>query len=153
MKPIPERIVKRFWSRVRVLVPDECWPWIGHSVGYIPDPNKRGGIAWMEGGGKRQYLAHVLSWMLEHGKEVPERLMIRHLCHQPSCCNPKHLAIGEFCDNVADNFDAGKHWGRSGPDKTAVETIKELHEQGFSVTQIAEKIGWSRSTVWRHLNR
>jgi hypothetical protein len=153
MKTVPNRIVSRFWNRVKVLGPDECWPWIGKSATYEPDPNKRGGIAWMEAGEKRQYLAHVLSWMIEHDQAVPEGLMVRHLCHSPSCCNPKHLKVGTFGDNVQDNIDAGKHWGKPGPKNDAVDEMHMLRDSGFSITQIAEQVGWSRSAVWRHLNK
>lgn len=51
--------------------------------------------------GKTKYFTkHRIAYWEEHG-EYPE--LVRHLCHNPKCCNPKHLAKGNHRDNALDN--------------------------------------------------
>lgn len=78
---ISEKDLERFWSKVKIGEPDECWEWMAckNSRGY-------GNIYWQ---GKSQ-LAHRVS-MLIAGEVLCSRKEVAHLCHNPSCCNPEHL--------------------------------------------------------------
>lgn len=93
-------IEDRFWPKVDVRGPDECWPWLASKVaGYgriLAGPRL---------GGARIWPAHRVSFALAHGASalVPD-LEIDHACHtsDPSCVrgagcphracvNPAHL--------------------------------------------------------------
>lgn len=51
--------------------------------------------------------AHRLSWEINLGA-IPKGMMIRHLCHNPLCCNPTHLLPGTAKDNHSDMQKAGR---------------------------------------------
>jgi hypothetical protein len=55
--------------------------------------------------GKRVY-SHRATYILTHG-EIPDGLLVRHLCNNPACCNPAHLALGTDWDNMHDKMRAG----------------------------------------------
>lgn len=78
-------------SRVNMNQGTGCWEWnLSHnpSTGY-------GQI------GKKPYTVHKLAFILYNGRE-PEGIL-RHLCHNKSCCNPNHLAEGNHKDNYEDS--------------------------------------------------
>jgi len=87
-----------FWSRVDKRGPDECWPWTGcrGNFGY--------GVIGVEG--ERLY-SHRVTYILAYG-EIPDGLLVRHLCNNPACCNPTHLALGTDQDNMNDKVRAGR---------------------------------------------
>ena len=37
--------------------------------------------------------------------EIPKGFVIRHICHNPKCCNPDHLAVGTSRDNYFDSIE------------------------------------------------
>lgn len=76
-----QRRIERFWRRVQVGAPDDCWP----ITGYI---GKGGyGSAQMDG---RRTTAHRAAYVLTNGP-VDDTLEIDHLCKNRRCCNPRHL--------------------------------------------------------------
>ena len=77
-----------------------CWPWIGtlnFRTGY--------GVI-MENSTLR--FAHRIAWELATGIQPPKgrkgsaRLVVMHLCDNPRCCNPDHLALGTQAANLLD---------------------------------------------------
>lgn len=96
MAEIPERVRKRFWSRVAVLSEAECWPWrlsLG-SHGY-------GQVGWWDGDHSVMVLAHRVAWELTVGS-IPDELTIDHVCRNRRCCNPSQLRLLTLSENVAD---------------------------------------------------
>ena len=97
MTEIPERVRKRFWSRVAVRSEAECWPFrlsVG-SHGY-------GQIGWQEEDHNVMVLAHRVAWELTVGP-IPDGLTIDHLCRNQRCCNPSHLRLLTHQANCANN--------------------------------------------------
>jgi len=76
-----QKDIDRFWSRVKIGEPDECWPWLG-----TPSGNGYGRI----GFGKKMFTAHCVAYELLVG-QIPEGLTLDHTCRNRICCNPKHL--------------------------------------------------------------
>ena len=97
----------RFWDRVDVGEPDECWPWTGWTYpsgyGRIKDEGK-------------QVLAH--RWSYEHAVgPIAAGLVIDHTCHNAAaaagecdggdscphrrCVNPAHLKMVTHAENLA----------------------------------------------------
>ena len=74
-------VSERFWSKVSIGAPDECWEWQPKLmvIGY--------GCISVNG---KQTLAHRLSYELSVGP-IPEGLQIDHLCRNRACQNPNHL--------------------------------------------------------------
>ncbi len=73
-----------WWTRVAVGSPDECWEWklsIG-SHGY--------GQTW---DGQSVTTAQRVAWVLAHNQQIPGDLVVDHMCHNRTCCNPSHLRL------------------------------------------------------------
>ena len=72
----------RFWPKVDKS--EGCWNWTaaGNGTGY--------GVFW---DGKKNVLAHRFSYEMHAESEIPEGLVIDHLCRNRSCIRPDHLEV------------------------------------------------------------
>jgi hypothetical protein len=74
---------ERFWAKVdKSAGPDGCWPWTGarQDKGYgLFSPTH-----------SRQVGAHRVAYELTTG-QIPDGMVIDHLCRNPPCVNPAHL--------------------------------------------------------------
>ncbi len=86
---------QRFWSKVDICGPDECWPWLGYKDSY--------------GYGRlgSKLTTHVL-WFLRHGEWPSKGRTANHHCDNPSCINPKHLYLGTQKSNTRDREQRGR---------------------------------------------
>lgn len=95
----PASVVRRFWSKVAIGEPSECWEWLGaKSRGYGLLSSKQG---------EAPFKAHRLAYELFVGT-ISSGQVVRHKCDNPSCCNPFHLDIGTHRDNVMDRVRRGR---------------------------------------------
>lgn len=80
---------ERFWERVDRLSDNECWVWTGarNRAGYgrLPAPRP-------ETGDWTSRYAHRISYEIHRG-EIPDGLVLDHLCRNPPCVNPAHLEV------------------------------------------------------------
>ena len=91
-------LLERFWSKVDVRGPGECWLWTAgttHGYGHL----KLGG---------RHVGAHRVMWLLVHGEELESDQYVCHTCDNPPCCNPAHLFLGDALINVQDMMAKGR---------------------------------------------
>ncbi len=88
-------VLDRFWAKVEVRGPDECWPW----TAYVDEAGNGYGQFW---NGSALVKAHRFSYEVFTGAPIPRGLVIDHICHNDSgctdvpclhrkCCNPRHL--------------------------------------------------------------
>ena len=55
---------------------------------------------------KHERLFRVL-YELKYG-EIPKKMVLRHKCDNPRCCNTEHLELGTQKDNVRDMIERGR---------------------------------------------
>lgn len=82
-------IESRFWPKVQPAEALECWLWIGsrNAAGY--------GQIHLDGMPRK---AHRIAWVLLRG-EIPDGLIIDHLCRVRACVNPWHMELVTQTEN------------------------------------------------------
>lgn len=93
---------ERFWSKVDISDPSQCWAWKGSTKGTT-------GYGYLKFQGRRRG-AHVVSWMIQNGRDTS--LLILHSCDNRWCVNPSHLREGTHKENTQDMMQRGRHWSQ-----------------------------------------
>lgn len=102
-------LTDRFWEKVdRYSDPDGCWLWKGAL--------NTGGYGMIGHYRKPMITAHRLSWELENG-DIPNGLLILHMCDVKNCVNPRHLRLGTQAENIRDAVTKGRFRPRGKPCK------------------------------------
>lgn len=101
------RTTSRFWSKVDIQEPDDCWKWTGTKL--LPNDCGQvyGSFCVTDVDRRVTYRAHRFSYVLAHG-EIPEDHLIMHTCDTPLCVNPAHLMVGTHLTNAQDREAKGR---------------------------------------------
>lgn len=137
----------RFWSKVDVLAPEQCWEWQGslHTSGY-----GRFKIASYE-----TAMASRVSLVIHTGSDELDLLAL-HTCDNPKCCNPHHLYWGTHQQNMHDKIRRGRSYSgdQSGVNNGAaklsseqVAIIVQRLQEGWNNKQIANDLPVTHSMV------
>ena len=85
----------RFWSKVIRGEKNECWYWCAAATnGY-----GRMFLGRDAAGFSSHEYAHRFSWMIYHGKTIPEGMQVDHTCCNRACVNPAHLELVSGTEN------------------------------------------------------
>jgi len=153
-------LAERFWEKVDVKEPNECWPWSGgktlkgYGVFYITE--------WKHAG-----LAHRVAYELHHDVKLPrgKTTHVLHTCDNPGCTNPNHLRFDTCGANMRDAFLKGRKRRDIIPDNRGIrhyaavltdELVVKLRKQfanGKPMKQIKQETGLSYGALGRMLHR
>lgn len=95
------KLAERMERLVRVNPNTGCWEWTRkvNADGYGYGLYHQG----------QQVRAHRVAFLVSMGDLPPPANPIRHLCDNPACCRPDHLAVGTALENAVDRQRAGRH--------------------------------------------
>ncbi len=133
-------VVARFWSKVEVGRPTECWEWKARAranYGYgafNPRP------------GTPHVRAHRFAYALVNGEPGTQEV-VRHICDNPPCCNPDHLVAGSQAQNVSDMHERGRRKYSSRLTHDQIREIIARSRAGERQANIARRFGISASYV------
>jgi len=148
---------ERFWAKVDVRGPGECWPWTGAktTAGY--------GSLLVSLGPKRNGYAHRVSWELHYGP-IPDGQHVCHVCDHPACVNPSHLFLGDAAANMQDKAVKGRAprgVGIKNHKLTEAQVCEIRDRMHISQCEFARLFGVDQSTIsyiragktWKHIGR
>lgn len=93
---------------------------------------------------KKYWTTHRYVYNKTYG-EIPNGLVIRHLCHNTKCCNPEHLAIGTQRDNWYDSEELYR--------KSHINNSKRYiinNKEYLSCYIVRRELGLSLSTIFKY---
>lgn len=111
-------LAARFWAKVDVRGPDECWLWKRCIAGGYG----RFGIGSRSDGTRKSERASRVALTLHLGRELSAGMLACHRCDNPECCNPAHLFEGTVQDNAQDCAAKGRTNKPSGEDHWTFRT-------------------------------
>lgn len=115
-----------FWSNVDKGSDCDCWEWTGvNNKGTHPY-----GVFYRAG---TKHVAHRFSVEL-HGREIPEGLVVDHLCRNTLCVNPSHLDIVTNSENVKRGHALKTH-------------CKAGHELSEDNVYVSSTTGWRQCKI------
>lgn len=140
----------RFFKRVIVGTPKQCWPWTGSQMGEWHGQ-------WRNEAGLHE-LTHRAAWRLMKG-EIPKGLFVLHRCDNAVCVNPAHLFLGTQSDNLKDMWAKGRARPKSslgekhGMSKLTTEKVLAIRSSSESAKILAQKFGVATTTIYDVLKR
>lgn len=166
---------QRFWSKVDVRGPDDCWLWLGGT--------DRDGYGYFDVAHNDRTRSHRVAFKIANGAIDP-KLQVQHSCDNPPCNNPGHLTQGTTQENSRQMVERGRslkgdhhnlrvhpEWRATG-DRTGARTHPERVTRGqahyrskltetqvleireryrpriVSTNQLASEYGVSQGTIW-----
>ncbi|MDN7354608.1 HNH endonuclease signature motif containing protein [Acetobacter senegalensis] len=99
------------------------------------------GVIWDNG---KMVLAHHVAFRAKYGP-IQEGMVVMHLCDNPACCNPDHMALGTQKENTHDSVLKGRH-NRANP-QHFLDRVLAQKEAGKSPEETAEATGIEISIV------
>lgn len=150
-------IEEKLWSKVEKAGPNECWRWTGSML----NGTEYGVLLVGPKTDKHVVRAHRVAYELENGP-IGAGVIIRHLCSNAWCVNPRHLRAGTQADNIRDKVVAGRQarGSRHGRSKLTEDDVREILRRPHArITDLAETYGVHRrlisliraGSIWKHV--
>lgn len=144
------RDVRRFIIYVRINKTTGCWEWSGYlnKWGY-------GNFKVCNGGGRKSYLPHRVSYEMFYNQQIPDGLLVCHKCDNPRCVNPSHLWLGTNQDNINDMINKGRdkkakseNNGNVKLTRESVNKMRELYSIGeYGSRELGEMFGVTKTQI------
>lgn len=133
---------ERFWSKVDTTNPDGCWPW--------KDSLNKDGYGEISIGDRESQIklrAHRVAKTLAIGEEIPAGKIVMHMCDNPPCCNPDHVAIATHQENMDDMVRKKRSAVSFGSAKINWDIVDDVRASKLTGKELAQKHGVSRATI------
>lgn len=104
----------------------------------------RDGYARLDRYGK-EWQMHRYVYTITYNVVLEPGMVVRHKCDNPSCINPKHLALGTQLENMRDKMLRNRPIKRS--HKLTIHEQREINESELTIPQLALKYDVSHSTI------
>lgn len=130
----------RFWRKVSIAGPNDCWLWTGVTGEYGH------GIFSI---GTKRIGAHRFAYILTYGP-IADDILVCHNCpdgDRPACCNPAHLFKGTHADNMKDMVAKGRSTRRIS--RAQGDAARKLYADGMTQQAIADQLGIGQSHISR----
>lgn len=120
------QIADRFWLKVDIQGPDECWEWAAarntergdYGVFHPRKPYTTG--------------AHRFALEMKLGRPLKNGMYACHDCDNPPCVNPNHLVEGTHQENVADSVSKMRHKHGSKGSKLSDDDVLAIRHRADS---------------------
>ena len=93
---IPDRVAKRAAENYEIDTETGCW-----ISNYSTASHRYGQVAWHEGENQRNCTAHRAAYVHHSGEQIPEGMVVDHMCSTRRCVNPDHLRLLTNAQNAA----------------------------------------------------
>lgn len=136
---------ERFWPKVDVRGPDDCWPWTAGTSGGYGSFRIREGVT---------VTAHSYAKELDTGVACPDDLEAQHTCKTPAsqvCCNPSHVVYARPGSLAATRRGMDAYGCKLTDDQ--VREIRRRAAAGEVHTALAREFGVSQPHVSNIVNR
>lgn len=126
----------RFWSKIDIRTPEECWEWQAslHTSGY----------GRFKLSSYRTANANRIALVIQTGEDQLDRMAL-HTCDNRRCCNPHHLYWGTHTDNMRDKSRRGR-W-RGGDQRGANNGAAKLTDEHLALIVSRLKQGWNNKQI------
>lgn len=153
-----EKFKQRFWSKVDVKGPNDCWEWQlsrnskGYGLRSIYDKHRLKNKS-------RLVMVHRVAYTLQYG-DIPKGKIVCHTCDNPPCCNPHHLFVGTNALNQLDCRIKGRKYSKlSEKDVSFIRSQYERNHTRQLARQLANIFGVHVSLIrlvarrksWKHI--
>jgi hypothetical protein len=119
-----------------------CWNITSHYVGK--------GYPHIRENGKHKG-AHVVIYEKHFGK-VPRGMVVKHLCNNKKCVNPKHLMCDTYSNNTKDAFKDGIQTSKPANDATKIPVLQTDILTGKVIKEFESAMDAQRETGANNAN-
>lgn len=96
---------------------------------------------------KKYWTTHRFVYTQIYG-EIPDGMVIRHMCHNPRCCNPEHLLIGTYRDNY---FDSRELYLKAAKEMSKIYIVNDI--EYLTVRKASKETGISECALCKYTNK
>lgn len=124
------RGLEKYWTKVEVRGPNDCWLWTdslkGCKYGLFWD-----GLTYLPNGHPKQVVSTRWGYIHRIGR-IPEGQWVCHSCDVPACHNDAHWFLGTASDNQRDSVSKGRNQTpdnrghRHGMAKLTIDQIEDI---------------------------
>lgn len=149
---ITPKDISRFWSKVEIKKPNQCWHFHGTMDGHGY------GVFSIMGRSGISIAAHRFVFILFTGI-VPVGKDVCHRCDNPKCVNPFHLWEGTRKQNLQDMAKKNrsnhgvKNWNSKLTEPQVKAMRSEYDGEWGSISRLAKKYGVGHSVVSEIINK